>query len=476
MSKDQMAALISLIADSLEANETTVKTKNLKELKKNVHKLTEVSALENGLKSAIARYLVRGAALDLGIVPASIHDLYVARGKGEVPSDFTVPAINLRVLPFDAARAVFRAAMPMDVGALIFEIARSEIGYTHQCPAEFATNILSAAIFEDYRGYVFLQGDHFQISPSRYANDAINEVKAVKDLTKEAIQAGFYNIDVDTSTLVDLNKATVPEQQKVNIQLSAEITAYIRSFEPAGVTISVGGEIGEVGGYNSNEEELRAYMDGFNSKLDEIAPGKPGLSKISIQTGTSHGGVVLPDGSIAEVKVDFESLMRLSQVARDEYGMGGAVQHGASTLPQDAFGKFVEAEACEVHLATNFQNIFFDQAPKDLKKEIYAYLEKNHAQERKPEMTVDQFYYKSRKRALGPFKKQIWALPAGLKEDITKTWEDTFQQLFISLGVANTKKYIDEYISAPKHLPSLNSYLAIINGKTKDEDASDLAD
>jgi len=238
----------------------------------------------------------------------------------------------------------------------------------------------------------------------------------------------------------------------------------------------VGGEIGEVGGHNSNEEELRAYMDGFNSKLDEIAPGKPGLSKISIQTGTSHGGVVLPDGSIAEVKVDFESLMRLSQVARDEYGMGGAVQHGASTLPQDAFGKFVEAEACEVHLATNFQNIFFDRAPKDMKKEIYAYLEKNHAHERKPEMTVDQFYYKSRKRALGPFKKQIWALPAGLKEDITKTWEDTFQQLFISLGVANTKKYIDEYIKAPKHLPSLNSYLAIINGKTKDEDASDLAD
>jgi hypothetical protein len=63
-----------------------------------------------------------------------------------------------------------------------------------------------------------------------------------------------------------------------------------------------------------------------------------------------------------------------------------------------------------------------------------------------------------------------------LKEEITKTWEDTFQQLFISLGVANTKKYIDEYIKAPKHLPSLNSYLAIINGKTKDEDASDLAD
>ena len=80
-----------------------------------------------------------------------------------------------------------------------------------------------------------------------------------------------------------------------------------------------------------------------------------GISKISIQTGTSHGGVVLLDGTIAKVSVDFDTLLKLSRIARKQYGMGGAVQHGASTLPEDAFSKFVEAEAVEVHLATNFE-------------------------------------------------------------------------------------------------------------------------
>ena len=42
----------------------------------------------------------------------------------------------------------------------------------------------------------------------------------------------------------------------------------------------------------------------------------PGLSKVSVQTGTSHGGVPLPGGGVAEVKLDFGTLERLSAVAR----------------------------------------------------------------------------------------------------------------------------------------------------------------
>jgi fructose/tagatose bisphosphate aldolase len=476
MAKNDVDFLLSLIENSAEANETSVKVKDTKKLKRNIHKLVEAAALETGTRRATARYLIRGAAQDVGIVPASIHDLYLARGRGEVPVNFTVPALNLRVLPFDAARAAFRIVKNMDAGALIFEIARSEIGYTDQRPSEYASHILAAAIVEDFQGPVFLQGDHFQISASRYAKDANTEVQEIKALTKEAVLAGFFNIDVDTSTLVDLNKDSVPEQQALNFQLSAELSAYTRSLEPDGVTISIGGEIGEVGGHNSTEEELRAYTEGFNTRLDEIAPGKPGLSKISIQTGTSHGGVVLPDGSIAQVKVDFDTLLRLSQVARQEFGLGGVVQHGASTLPQDAFGKFVEAEACEVHLATNFQNVFYDHAPTQLKKDIYAYLDKNHVNERKPDMTEEQFYYKTRKRAIGPFKKHIWQLPQDIREKVSSAWEKHFQHLFSALEIAGTNKFIKQYVTAPKHLPSLKTYLATVTGEGIHEDTLDLAD
>ena len=112
------------------------------------------------------------------------------------------------------------------------------------------------------------------------------------------------------------------------------MTKFIRQIEPKGVTVSVGGEIGEVGGSNSTVDDLRAFMTGYKKLLGS---GVKGISKISVQTGTTHGGVVLPDGSIAKVELDFKMLEELSKAAREEYGMAGAVQHGASTLPEEAF-------------------------------------------------------------------------------------------------------------------------------------------
>src|SRR5207245_818283 len=102
---------------------------------------------------------------------------------------------------------------------------------------------------------------------------------------------------------------------------------------------SVGAEIGEVGGKNSDVHELKAFMEGYNRTRHRLGP-YPGISKISVQTGTSHGGVVLADGSIATVQLDLEALKALSREARAPYGLGVAVQHGDSTLPPEAFGNF----------------------------------------------------------------------------------------------------------------------------------------
>ncbi|HEX6306236.1 MAG TPA: class II fructose-bisphosphate aldolase [Anaerolineales bacterium] len=468
-----MNDLLALLEGSLKVEDGRVEVVDAANLRASIHKLVEVSTLESGARQATARYLTRLAALAAGVTPASIHDLYIARGKGEVPASFTVPAMNLRALSFDAAQAVFRVAKSMDAGAFIFEIARSEMGYTDQRPSEYATNVMAAAIAEGFSGPVFIQGDHFQVSPKRYASDPETELQAVRDLTKEALNAGFFNIDVDTSTLVDLSKDTIEAQQALNTDLSAMYAAYIRDQEPEGVTVSVGGEIGEVGGQNSTEPELRAYMEGFNQKLAEKAPGAAGLSKISIQTGTSHGGVVLPDGSIKEVSVDFDTLLHLSRIARQDYGLAGAVQHGASTLPEDAFGKFVESEACEVHLATNFQNIMFNSVPGDLREEMYAYLEKNHADERKSGMTDEQFYYKSRKRAIGPFKAVLWDLEDEKKARIAQVWEDQFRKLFNLLAMQGTRQYVEQTIEPVAVKPNLKAYLG---EETVEEDVSDLAD
>ena len=473
MSTHDLQDLITILDQSITLKHGLVCVKDEKRLRATIHRLAEVSALESGARQGLARYLTRLIALSLGIIPASIHELYAARGRGETPANFTVPAMNLRILSFEAAKAVFRAAAPLDAAALIFEIARSEMAYTDQRPSEYVTSMLAAAIAEGYRGPVFIQGDHFQVSAKRYASDPETEVQSIRDLIVEAIQAGFFNIDIDTSTMVDLSKPTVPEQQTVNVDLSTRFTAFIRSKEPKWVTISIGGEIGEVGGHNSTEEELRAYMDGYNAELKRLAPGAVGISKISIQTGTSHGGVVLPDGSIAKVSVDFDTLRNLSSVSRKDYGLGGAVQHGASTLPEEAFGEFLENQAVEIHLATNFMNMLFEVMPADLRDSMYAYLDEKFVSDRKPDMTDEQFYYKVRKNAVGPFKQQTWNLPADKKAEMGRIWEKQFSKLFKQLGVAGTRKYVEQTVHPLVVQPDLNFYLG---GATLEEEVSDLAD
>ena len=155
-------------------------------------------------------------------------------------------------------------------------------------------------------------------------------MKALQALIWDAVNSGFFNIDIDSSTLVDLSKPNFKEQQLLNYEVCAKLTQFIRGLEPKGITISVGGEIGEIGHQNSTPEDLHVFMDGLKDKLPK---GLVGISKISVQTGTTHGGIVLPDGSIAQISLDFNTLKTLSEIARSKYGLAGAVQHGASTLP-----------------------------------------------------------------------------------------------------------------------------------------------
>jgi fructose/tagatose bisphosphate aldolase len=407
-----------------------------------------------------ARWLLWELGQVQGVRPASIHELYLARGRGEC-AGFTVPAINIRAMAYDSARAVFRAARAGRVGALIVEIARSEIAYTDQRPAEYVAVMIAAALREGYRLPLFIQGDHCQVSAAKYAADPEKEVGEVKKLIAEEVAAGFYNIDVDTSTLVDLGRPTLEQQQEANFMRAAEITQFIRQREPDDVTVSVGAEIGEVGHKNSTVEELNAFMQGYNAACQALGVAD-GISKISVQTGTSHGGVVLPDGSIAEVKLDLDALRDLSRVAREQYGLAGAVQHGASTLPSSAFGAFPRVEAAEIHLATNFQNIIFDHPslPESLRRRMYAWLDEHAAGERKPDDTDEQFYYKTRKKAIGPFKKDLWELPEDVRSAIATDLERTFAFLFEQLNVNGTADLVDHTVKAPlQHHAALDKVL-----------------
>jgi fructose/tagatose bisphosphate aldolase len=386
--------------------------------------------------------LVKEVAKACGAIPASIQGLYEDMGRNY--PGFTVPAINIRGLTYDVARAIFRKAMATKTGAFIFEIARSEIGYTKQRPLEYSAVVLAAAVREGYQGPVFIQGDHFQLVRKYFLSDPSAEAGYVKGLIQEAVEAEFYNIDIDASTLVDLDKETLTEQQRPNFEKTAELTAFIREIQPKGVDVSVGGEIGEIGKKNSTPDELKAYLDGFR---DTFKSGT-GLSKLSVQTGTSHGGVVLPDGTLAKVKIDFETLRELSDLSRKNYGLSGAVQHGASTLPDDAFHMFPETGTSEVHLATGFQNIIYDspQLPADFRKEIYGYLEKEFSGERKEGQTDEQFFYNTRKKGFGTTKQKWWDLSETHKKPIMEELEQKFGLLFDKLRVINTSDIVNRNV------------------------------
>jgi hypothetical protein len=125
------------------------------------------------------------------------------------------------------------------------------------------------------------------------------------------------------------------------------------------------------------------------------------------------------------------------------------VQHGASTLPDAAFNSFPKTETAEIHLATNFQNMFYDHLPDDLREEIYEWVKTNAKDERKASDTDEQFIYKSRKKAIGPFKRRMWDIPADVKEKLATAYDAKFEFLFTQLGVGGTKAAVAKHVKAP---------------------------
>jgi hypothetical protein len=161
-------------------------------------------------------------------------------------------------------------------------------------------------------------------------------------------------------------------------------------------------------------------------------------------------------------------------VARDDYGLAGAVQHGASTLPEDAFHNFPKRETAEIHLATNFQNMMYAHIPDALRDEMYEWLRENAKDERKATDTDEQFFYKSRKKAIGPFKQKLWDMPAESLQAIAKLYDGKFRFLFDQLAIGNTKEIVAKYVKPPVfHRPMPADATPVHAAAPDDADLSD---
>ena len=395
-----------------------------------------------------AVWALREAAHAAGVIPASIQGLYAARGQGAWDNR-TVPALNLRGWTYTTCRAAFRAARKLDAGLLIFEQAVGEQIYARQTPAEYTAAVLAAAMREGHTGPVFLQADHDQINAKAYAKDPQSEIARLSAIITEQIAASFFNIDIDASTVVDLSLPTIVEQQRENAELTAHFTRLIRDLEPRGITISVGAEIGEVGHHNTTPEEFRAFMETFPNALRADGRTRVGISKVSVNSGTYHGGKVLPDGSLAPINVGYDTLRAIADVCRD-YGLAGVVQHGASTLPREQLSRFPGAGAVEIHLALGFNNLLFDhpRLPQAVKDEIRAYVFEHHAHERAAGETDAQFLYNVRKKSWAGMKRRFFDLPPDIQADLVASLEEMFADMFRRMNVVETDELVKRHTDA----------------------------
>ena len=119
---------------------------------------------------------------------------------------------------------------------------------------------------------------------------------------------------------------------------------------------------------------------------------------------------------------------------------------GASTLPDELFHRFPAVETAEIHLATGFQNLLFDHPafPEELQRKITAWCFENAADERKPDQTDEQFVYTTRKKAIGPFKRELWDLES--RDEILAAQRRKVSFLFTELGVNGSREMVDAYI------------------------------
>jgi len=386
------------------------------------------------------QWLIREAAAKQVVYPTSVQGLHEAAVLGMVPA-FTMPVLSLHALSYDTARACFRAARETAAGAFSFGYNDEIAGYGYQPPAEYATCILAAAVREGYRRAVFLQGDHIRIGRASYLTSRDDEIGRLKDRLEEAVAAGFFNIDIDTSNLADFSRPSFSEQQLQSSRECAELVAFIREIEPEELSIDIGAEIKATGDGNLTADRFRAFMEGFYDRLN-IPGGKKDLSKI----------IVLVGGALGEADTDLELLREIGEIARREYGLGLAVRSGITPVPETLFPRFPGNDVGELHVTAPFEDLIFDHEAfsPELRKDIYRWIDSEWPGERQSGMSGETFYRATRKRALLPFKQAMWDQPQEQRDRIMADVQAKLVSCFGALGADNTTGLVRDTVDIEK--------------------------
>src|SRR5262245_10763188 len=105
------------------------------------------------------------------------------------------------------------------------------------------------------------------------------------------------------------------------------------------------------------------------------------------------------------------------------------------------------------------------QLPPDLKAEMYAWIRQNATEERKPTDTEEQFIYKARKKAIGPFKRRMWSIEGGNRQAIGQALQDRFTFLMRQLKIDGTAKAVAKFVRVPAAALDRDDEIVAAGGK-----------
>ena len=109
---------------------------------------------------------------------------------------------------------------------------------------------------------------------------------------------------------------------------------------------------------------------------------------------------------------------------------------------------------------------------------MYAWVRENAVEERKPKDTEEQFIYKARKKAIGPFKRSMWGIDATARQAIGQSLEDRFTFLMRQLKIDGTAEAVARFVKAPQLPIDRDAEIVAAGGKitAAEKKAEGLAD
>ena len=304
---------------------------------------------------------------------------------------------------------IMQAAKELDA-AVLFEIARSEIGYTGQTPQEFYDRITGIAGELDFNTPYAIHGDHITIK-----DNTPESIDSARKLIDAEVAAGFTSYAIDASHNFNFDGKNEREQLADNIAITVELADLI----PNEACLEV--EVGEVGRTNADGTKKLttvAEADAFISALHEQGV-KPDL--LAINNGTIHGNIFDAEGNIVEqVGIDIDRTKAIADaIAPLEVRIA---QHGITGTPLRLMHLLIEAGIAKGNVGTNWQNVYIENLPGEMRNKMEEWTlasdEAAKMKAKKPQMSKKELIAKNIKFSTKIYKDELLSISGEYKERI----------------------------------------------------------